>query len=86
MKRASCGKSGITKSPSISFRLVGRKEGSGVVCPGAALSGERLDGIARNGPTSRSQFFILPVHESEADGDERGKPAGKFKRTTLPPF
>jgi len=52
MKRATCGKSGVAKSPSISFRLVGRKKGRGVVFRAASSCGAGLDGIACNGPTS----------------------------------
>jgi len=86
MKWATCGKASVAKSLSISFRLVGRKEGSGVVCPGAASSGERLDGIARNGPTSQNQFSSSQLTNPKQATTNSGKPTGKLKRTTLRRF
>jgi len=56
MKRASCEKSGITKSPSISFRPVGRKKGRGVVCRGGGVMWRAVGWNRLQWPEEASQF------------------------------
>jgi hypothetical protein len=86
MKMATCGKSCIAKSPSNFFPACRKKEGGGVVCRGGVVTWRGVERDRQQWPDEPEPFFILPVHEAEAGGDERREACPKFKRTTLRRF
>lgn len=76
------------KSPSISFRLVGRKKGASFSDGEAASCGEPFDGIAYNVPTRRSRFSSCQMTNSNREATKGGEALENLLRpgSNLPPF
>jgi hypothetical protein len=79
MKWATCEKSGIAKSPSNFLRLVGRRKVRGGVFRESGVMWRDVGWDRSKCPDEPKPVFILPVRESEADGDEGREACREFQ-------